>query len=170
MANASRGHVVAAVLIGGLGLVALALAYGGGASLPGVLGLPGSTLALVTGWVLAFSGLLLLVIGRKKAEAPGPTVPAHVAFAARHAPIVFEPDPTPRPRSAPAVAPIPEVAMMETRIRELTREINRAGVMLATGKLSSAGYGYYVDKLKAERSELEAAKLDFELGRVSRAP
>lgn len=59
----------------------------------------------------------------------------------------------------------PEVLSIDSKIREVTREINKAGVMLATGKLSRDGYSQYVDDLKKQRGDLEAAKIDLEMKR-----
>ncbi|MEA3201679.1 MAG: hypothetical protein QOE90_3107 [Thermoplasmata archaeon] len=62
---------------------------------------------------------------------------------------------------APAVAPTPG---LDEQIRELTRRISKAGVMLATGQISQQGYASYVDDLKRQRGALEAKRVEQQMG------
>lgn len=72
--------------------------------------------------------------------------------------------PTPKPQAKSRVAPIKEdIANIDGQIRDLTRRINKAGVMLATGQLSQQGYLAYVEDLKAQRAKLEAQRVRAEL-------
>jgi hypothetical protein len=128
---------------------------------------------------VAVAGVLALAVGFvlfgrafQPPPSPAPSIPAHVAFSQR-----ASVDPMALPQreavaskpvaklsgTAPALGtPRPTAATAaddpDEQIRELTRRINRAGVMLATGKLSGEGYAKYVEDLKRQRSQIEASK------------
>jgi hypothetical protein len=79
-----------------------------------------------------------------------------VAFTSRSAQAIEIPS---TDASAKAPPPVSRESDLDAQIRELTRKINRAGVMLATGKLSEKGYTKYVDDLKRQRGILEADRV-----------
>lgn len=146
----------------------------------GFLGTPYWVLALTCGLVLAIAGSMILLFMIRRVEEAKPHVPAHVAFAQRmHVPALLPPPAPPPARPAPASAPrLPaptpapqqrlappraDIVSLDTQIRELTRQINKAGVMLATGQLSQGGYLAYVEDLKKQRGSLEAQRVRAEL-------
>lgn len=167
MTQLSIGHVLTGATLASVGATGLVAGAMGSAALPAaILRIPGGTFAMTVGGVLLGGGLLVLAFSRKKAPEPEPTVLAHVAFASRQHAAPEEPPPqVARPRRASALSQAPPVSQIDLQIREVTKEINKAGVMLATGKLSRDGYVQYVDDLKRQRSELEAAKMDVEMQR-----
>lgn len=173
MAHLSPGRAIVAGLFVGTGAAAAAVTV----LRPGVLAASAWDLRSVA---VAASGTIALVLGFvlfarafQPAPAPAPSVPAHVAFNSRvsvdpmalpqREPMAARPTTRLSTTSAPALGtPRPGAAALaddpEEQIRELTRKINRAGVMLATGKLSGEGYAKYVEELKKQRSSIEASK------------
>lgn len=165
MSRLSLGHVLSAAALGTAGAGFLVAGLARAPALPAsVWYVDGGTFASVVGGVLLAGAGLLLVFSVKRDPEPAPSVPAHVAFASKpiHRPLEA---PEPAPRAAPRTTLAPELADLDHRIREVTREINKAGVMLATGKLSREGYVQYVEDLKRQRGDLEAAKLSREMRR-----
>lgn len=81
------------------------------------------------------------------------------------------PAPMPTPKMQPPPPPAQQrvgpsrtdIDGISAQISELTKKINKAGVMLATGQLSQEGYLAYVDDLKRQRGNLEAARVRAEL-------
>jgi hypothetical protein len=161
-------------------VLGLAMAAAGGASLglgffrpwvlpPTVLGLSGPALAASLGLALLFPGVVLSVFSIRRAPEPAPIVPAHVAFVTRTPrplPMPERPAMPARRASAPKPAEDPAMAKLDEEIRELTRQINKAGILLATGQLSRQGYASYVEDLKKKRGDLEASRVRIELHRV----
>lgn len=170
--------------------VGIAFALGGAASLvagllhaswlpDSFLTLTGYSLADIAGFVLLLGGMLIALFAFQRREEPVAVVPAEVAFATRMRappPVLPLPSPAPSPRTAPksaplAPAPAPAAAAprdaklqgIDGEIRELTRKINKAGVMLATGQISQQGYASYVEELKKQRGELEAKRVEIEM-------
>lgn len=148
--------------------------------LPDLGPIAGWQLATVLGFVLLLAGALLAVFSIPREEAPVPLVSATEAFASKRrtplAPPVPAPIATPRRLAAPQpTAPSPPARAMDAQtlamfrldeeIRDLTRRINKAGVMLATGQLSTQGYALYVEDLKKEKGQLEASRVTIELRR-----
>jgi hypothetical protein len=165
MARLSVGHVLTGAALGTAGGAALLAGLTRAPALPAsVLFVDGPTFAVVVGGVLLAGGGLLLAFSVKRDEEPAPSVPAHVAFASRpQAQRIEPPAPAARPRVAPKVPPA--LGHLDLQIKQVTREINKAGVMLATGKLSREGYVQYVEDLKRQRGDLEAARLSLEMRR-----
>lgn len=143
-------------------------------------GLPAYGLASLAGVVFLLSGTLFMVFSVRTPEVEAEILPAHVAFMSRSNAAVQEElrqlaaTPKPKPTTTPAAAAVaakpvqvdPEQVAMDRlnrEIRELTRAINKAGVMLATGQLSDGGYAQYVEELKKQRGTLEADRLRIEL-------
>ena len=150
--------------------------------LPGsFLTLTGASLASIVGFVLLLGGLLMALFAFQRPEEVAAVVPAEVAFASRMvATTAVLPVPVPAARARPtrpaaAAPPMPahvaapadprraHVAGIDGQIRELTRRINKAGVMLATGQISQQGYASYVDDLKRQRGALEAKRVELEM-------
>lgn len=129
----------------------------------------------IIGAVVALGALGVAVLELKQPAEPEEVVPAHVAFlappprTAESPPALVErvEAPTmPRPPPPPLPALTPDEVRkrtLESEIRDLSKQINRAGVMLATGKLSEGGYTQYVEDLKRRRGKLEADRLALEL-------
>lgn len=185
----SNGHIVVGGACAALGAALLA----SGASAPGFLrreflDTPMPLLALTAGLVLTLAGVLILIFSFRRPEELAPTVPAHVAFNSRMTIPDIIPTRSPKPAAAsaaraaapmapssarlPAPEPTPQrrvapvkddMAHVDTEIRELTRKINKAGVMLATGQLSQQGYLAYVEDLKRQRGKLEVVRVRHEL-------
>ncbi len=116
--------------------------------------------------VLGAGGFTLLVIGaamiarRVRAPKIDPTLKsAQAAFSesprahAREEPDIVSAKPHAKPRLDP------EVRVLDSELKEVNARINRAMVMLGTGKLSNEGYSAYVDELKQRRAELESRKV-----------
>lgn len=166
MGELSSRHLAVGGFLAALGASSLAVGALAPGALPAhVLAMPGPTLALVVGGVLVVGGLLVMALAYRRVEPELTIVPAHVAFSSKsHAREEEVPLPARRAARAPTAVP-PEIASLDAQIREITREINKAGVMLATGKLSRDGYAQYVDDLKRQRGDLEAARIDIELKR-----
>ena len=154
------------------------------------LTLTGFSLADITGFVLLLGGLLIATFAFQRVEPPADVVPAEVAFSSRmrvagvpELPVPNLAAPPVRPMAAaapsaaaptPAAAPAPRAARVpvsrdgrlagiDEEIKELTRKISKAGVMLATGQISQQGYASFVDELKKERGRLEAQRVSLEM-------
>lgn len=138
-----------------------------GLLIPGAVG---QALAVLVGGILLSIGILVTLLSIRPTPEPVTVVPAHVAFASR-APRV-EPMPEkihiPYRHAASRRRPEEQAAMtrLDEQIRDLTRRINKAGVMLATGQISHHGYASYVDDLKKQKGALEANRVRMELHRV----
>jgi hypothetical protein len=120
----------------------------------------------VIGATLGACGLVVIVGGLRKRDEPEASIPAHVAFLNRNStPLVAPPkNVKANERYVPDLDPHQRALMrVDTEIRELTKRINKAGVMLATGKLSREGYAAYVDELKRQRSNLETDRVHMEM-------
>jgi hypothetical protein len=140
-------------------------------------------LALTAGPILTLAGAMTLLFTFQKTEEAAPEVPAHIAFNSRmtiSSPIsaalatAAASPAAPRPSAsrlpAPASqahqrlgAPKEDMTVLDAQIRDLTRKINKAGVMLATGQLSQQGYLAYVEDLKRQRGKLEVTRVRHEL-------
>lgn len=185
MPRRSSGHLAVgscSTLLGAAAIVA-------GVMKPGALAgsLAGTTpiwaLFITGGCVLTLAGVLVILFTfRGEPEEPA-VVPAHVAFhsrmsiepvvpgslLARPAPAAISPPPrrlpAPQPTTQGRVAPPvrEDLAAIDGQIRELTRQISKAGVMLATGQLSQGGYLEYVEDIKRQRGKLEAQRIRAEL-------
>lgn len=132
-----------------------------------VAGMPGWTAATLAGFLLGLTGVLLAIFSIPRHEPPAPAVPAHVAFTQKksRAPLPMLDRVTPTsPMRQPARTDA-SLVNIEAEIRDITRRINRAGVMLATGQLSDQGYAQYVSELKQRRGNLEAHFVRAELRR-----
>lgn len=185
MAPRAFGSVAGGCLVALVGAGMLTLGLVGQDALGAVAGLSGAAWAVLGGVVLLLTGLLLALFAFRPQEEPLDMMPAHLAFSTRMvvAPSALEPAlapvpaPAPGPRAAPqaparaayAQAPLPRPSApmppgLDEEIRELTRQISRAGVLLATGQLSDQGYAQYVGDLKRRRAELEARRVRAELG------
>lgn len=156
------------------------------------LGTPAWVLLATAGAVLLLAGGCVLGFSFRPPPEEADFVRAHVAFNSRmsvpSAVLSAAPTPMPRPiaalspppapaaRAQPARLPAPtpspsqrvppikaDVRDLDAQIRELTKNISKAGVMLATGQLSQEGYLAYVDDLKAKRAKLEAQRVRAEL-------
>jgi hypothetical protein len=143
------------------------------------LTLTGSSLATICGFVLLLGGFLIALFAFQRREEAPDVVPAEVAFASRmtmtgpvvsiaSAPHVASASmgiATRHRASAPAPPPARDerLAPLDTEIRELTRKISKAGVMLATGQISKQGYVSFVDELKRQRGTLEAKRVEMEM-------
>lgn len=163
----SSGHAAVGTvsLVLGLGLLGLGLArppFAEGM----VLMSPVWSLLAVGGLVLLLSGALVLVFTFRPQPEPPATVPAYVAFSQKMPkPQLVPPPPARPPRPARAATVLSaDAAGIDAEIRELTRKINKAGVLLATGQLSQQGYLAYVEDLKRTRGRLEAERVGVELG------
>jgi len=179
----ASGHIGVGATSTTLGALALAAGIMRPAWLQaGFAGTPIWALVIAGGGVLSIVGAVTLVLSLRRVEEPEPEVPAHVAFASR----MVIPDAVPGlPSSArstgasagaatrlPTPAPVqqrrlppprPDLAKIDVEIRELTKKINKAGVMLATGQLSQQGYLAYVEDLKRQRGMLEAQRVRAEI-------
>lgn len=160
-------------MVAAVGAFSLALGFLQSPLLPDALvGLPGWSIAIVVGFVLVLSGVMLAIFSFRHREEEAPITPAHVAFVQKAPkPVAATP---PVKRAAPVVAAGPsrpgvrspeDVALvrLDGEIRELTRAINKAGVMLATGQISEQGYAHYVEELKQQRGVLEADRVRLEM-------
>ncbi|MFA5861711.1 MAG: hypothetical protein WDA16_08445 [Candidatus Thermoplasmatota archaeon] len=158
---------IAGVLVGvGAALGALGLLRPGAVTFG--RGAIGAALLPTVGITSLLLGFLLFAHAFRGGNDPAPSVPAHVAFARKANPTI-DLQPPERPvtvtRKNTNAPPLgrssarPAGDDAEEQIRELTRKINRAGVMLATGRLSGEGYTQYVEGLKHQRGVLEAARV-----------
>lgn len=182
MRSRSSGHVAVGGVSGLVGAVSLVAGFFRPALLEGALmGTPLWTLAITCGLVLTITGGMILLFTMQKREEPQPQVLAHVAFAQRMVAPSIVPRPVPAPprqAPAPSAARLPQpssvaqqrvapprndLTSLDAQIRGLTRQINKAGVMLATGQLSQGGYLAYVEDLKKQRGSLEAQRVRAEL-------
>lgn len=181
MSSRSLGRAVTGGLIGGVGAL---LAASGLLRYPfvdrAVLGMPGPLLAIAGGLLLLVFGILFAIMPRRDLG-PVPLVAAEVAFSQKPQtrslappPLAPRPVPTPGAPSLPAHKPFtpvpptprnrePSLAQLDDEIQDLTRKINKAGVLLATGQLSTQGYQHYVGDLKKQRGKLEATRVKAEL-------
>lgn len=157
MSHLAWGRASLAVFLVGAGGTALAAGFLGLSFVPAsVAGVSGPAAADVLGGVLLLLGVVVGTRAWVKDEAPAPSIPAHVAFSRRQEqPLVAPEVKKPQPRAAKPAGLIE----IDEQIREVTKKINRASVMLATGKLSDAGYVRYVDALKAQRGSLESERV-----------
>lgn len=174
MARLNPKRAIVAVIFVGAGAALVA----SGALRPGAFslgpGLLGSASAPVLGAACLGVGAILFARAFTKRPGPAPLVPAHIAFSTKQNPLIEPPlldrsTRAPRTTSAPPLgrsAARPASDDAEGHIQDLTRKINRAGVMLATGKLSSEGYAKYVEDLKRQRTALEAATMRRDLRKV----
>lgn len=180
MRSRSSGHFAVGGVSAALGVTGLAIGLIKPAFLAGALaGTPYWALFVTGGFVLLLAGGCIVLFTARGAVHPEPAVPAHVAFASKMAVRDVEPPVLTRPgatRPAEGRLPSPDapaqgrlaprrddLANIDTKIRELTRQINKAGVMLATGQLSQQGYLAYVEDLKRQRGTLEAQRVRAEL-------
>jgi hypothetical protein len=151
------GAAGAALLVAGLMRAPFLGAAGGPAT--------GPVAADVVGGVLLFVGLLVS-LSQTRPRGPPVSVPAHVAFNSRapQRPIVppLRAEPVAR-EATPADDHHRALAKLDEEIRAVTKRINKASVMLATGKLSNEGYKSYVEELKRQRGELEVSRVQLEL-------
>ena len=189
MARARGGRIVAGLLLGSAGA---ALLWAGIAQ-PDWAGdlirtYPTRNVAVGGGVGLVGGGILLILLSFTSRKESASVVPAEVAFSRQPTPrpmAIPEARPTasPSPRaspsmplaassvaaalpSAPPVSESPEQIALKritAEIRELTRAINKAGVMLATGQISSQGYAQYVEELKQQRGVLERDRVQLEM-------
>lgn len=158
------------VAVAGLGAFSLGLGLLHSPLLPETLGgMSGAALASVMGFVLVIAGIMLSIFTFRALPEQAPVIPAHVAFMTRTAQPLPMPEriviPARRPGPARPVESQRQMSRLDEEIRELTRKINKAGVMLATGQISHQGYASYVDDLKKQRGKLEASRVRLELHR-----
>ncbi len=130
-----------------------------------ILGAYGIQPVPIVGAIFFGLGFVMMTATLKPRDQSPVTIPAHVAFMGRTAradPLVAA---APTPAAAPSTPTKRDsaIARLDEQIRELTRDISRAGVMRATGKLSDDGYLHYVDRLKKKRADLEGARVEHEL-------
>ena len=155
------GLALACVGGAGAGLAILAPRLLPGVSVP---------LAAAGGFLLVAGGALLAVLSFRQAPEPVAVVPAEVAFVTRTARPILVPDRVVLPAARRVATRRPEeqeaMTRLDDEIRDLTRQINKAGVMLATGQISHQGYASYVGDLKKRRGDLEASRVRLELHRV----
>lgn len=155
MARLALARALPAALLAGAGTTALAGGFLQLSFVPAAIGgLPGPVVAEAVGGVGLIVGVLLGLSAIRRDEGPVPSVPAHVAFSQRSNKPLVAP-----PRGAP-MKPARAEDPLDAQIREVTRRINRAGVMLGTGQLSDAAYKKYVEALKKQRGDLEAMRHD----------
>lgn len=162
-----RAQTLMGQTCGALGFIGLVLGMSRAAAFPTVLGTPGWLLVTASGGALLGVGLIAWGLARRQRPEAGPEVSATQAFsrrmAARADDVLAHQAVRPVPAGVAPGAGEPERVRLDERIRELTRRINRAGVLLATGQLSHEGYARYVEDLKRERGELEASRVQREL-------
>ena len=169
--SSRTGSVAGGLTLAAAGALLLALGLLRSPLLPPGLGggITGPAAATVVGFVLAMAGAILSIFTFRHVPEQAPVTPAHVAFMTRtprpiDAPerVHMPPRIAPRPRSSKEQATMTRI---DDEIRDLTRKINKAGVMLATGQISHQGYAQYVDDLKKQRGALEANRVRIELHR-----
>lgn len=182
MASQRSRSIMSALVVAASGAACVAMAFLG---LSRGLDRALAQLAAVIGASLVGGGIVwLAAVARRQEEAPV-LVPAHVSFHQRTPRIETPPDapmaaaapfippsakratpvqgapaaaaPAPKPAAS---APVSRTSTLDEQIRELTRQISKAGVMLATGQLSQEGYRHYVSELKVRKGKLEAARID----------
>lgn len=164
-------QTILGVVLSGVGTFSLSVGLSRTPGLPRILGQEGWVLATVEGFVLLLCGILMIAFAfRGTPEAAG-ILPATVAFSQRmNVPQATADAPTSSGRghaAAPATDPRSRALLdLDEEVRELTRRINKAGVLLATGQLSDQGYVQYVDDLKRRRAEVEARRVRIELGQL----
>lgn len=190
MRSRPKGHAAVGIACALLGAAAIMAGVVRPFFLAGqLLGTPAWALTITAGGVLALTGVLILLFSFRPAPEEPNIVPAHVAFKQR---MIVQPVvpasaqrpsvpgsgsaedggasssasrlPAPAAQAKQRVGPIKEdIAGIDDQIRDLTKRINKAGVMLATGQLSQQGYLAYVEDLKSQRGKLEAARVRAEL-------
>lgn len=106
---------------------------------------------LLLGW-----GLVGAARRPRAPKAAAPPVPAHVAFLKPRTPTHLAAEAAPAPAPRCGGAPSRGGDTRSDEVRELTRQIARAGVLLGTGRLSEEAYRLCVDDLKERRGRLEA--------------
>lgn len=165
------GSVAGGLALTGCGACALSLGLLRSPFLPtSVFGAPGAGLVSAAGFLLLVAGLVVSLFSFRSAPEQLSIVPAHVAFRTRAPRAISSPEKVALPAARPRVRsrePGAEAVVnrLDDEIRELTRRINKAGVMLATGQISHQGYASYVEELKKQRGELEAKRVRIELHR-----
>jgi hypothetical protein len=168
--SSRTGRVALGLAMTGMGGTSLGLGLFQPAILPGtLLGLPAAAVAVSVGLALLLPGVLLSLFSIRRVPQAASVVPAHVAFVTRTPrPAALPERPVLPARRAPTRKPEEQAAMtrLDDEIRELTRHINRAGVLLATGQLSHQGYASYVADLKKRRGDLEVSRVRIELHRI----
>ena len=164
--------MAAGLAMTGVGGIGLGLGLLRAAVVPAtLLGVSGHALVSGLGFSVLVSGILLTLFSLRRAPEAPPIVPAHVAFVTKTPRPVAIPERPPAPaapRALPAHKPQEDPAMtrLDDEIRDLTRQINKAGILLATGQISRQGYASYVEDLKKKRGDLEASRVRLELHRV----
>lgn len=147
---------LAAMVAVGLGLVA----FFAGTLLSGVAALAAylAGALLVMGSALAFARALR----REPAEPAPPRADLTFGGSVRHdvpAPLRNAHARAPKATAVESLsAEEIELHRLEEEIKDLNRRINRAGVMLGTGRLSNEGYARYIAELREKRGELEAER------------
>lgn len=155
------------MLLASLGTFGVAAGLARAAFIPDVGGVEGWMLATGVGFAFLVVGAIQVAFSLRADEVETGIVPATVAFNSRTAQPLppSEPRRVARPAAKPASDPRGQALhRLDEEIRDVTRRINKAGVMLATGQLSDDGYAKYVDELKHERGQLEARRVKLELG------
>lgn len=169
--SSRTGSVVGGLAVAGLGGFGMTLGLLRSPLLPPHLGsAPAHALTSVAGFLLLVGGMLLAVFTFRHVPEPAPVIPAHVAFMSRQAQPIAAPERVavrrkPAPSRARTAKEQATMSKLDEEIRELTRKINKAGVMLATGQISHQGYASYVEELKKQRGALEASRVRIELHR-----
>lgn len=160
MARASTGRILFGLFLSLVGAALIALAWGR----PELWPFPPSYV-MGAGGGLFLLGFATMVTGRKKPQ-PEASIPAHIAFSSKMDGELAPPPRVARPAQARAEITDPHLIALQSideEIRDLTRRINKAAVMLATGKLSGDAYTKYVDELKRQRGALEADRVHIEI-------
>ena len=163
-----KGSAALGLALTGIGGLALSLALMRSPLFPeAVVGASGHALGSGAGLGILVAGVILTIFSFRPSIEQAPIVPAHVAFASRTPRPIDMPErvclPTPRAASSRAPADEAAVSRLDDEIRDLTRQISKAGVMLATGQISHQGYASYVSELKKRRGDLEASRVRIEL-------
>lgn len=171
MTRRARAKRVLGLTCGALGTFGVILGLSRSPIVPPVGGVEGWVIATMEGFILLLAGILITVFSFPRAAETTDIVPAMVAFASRAPRESLEPRgqmyraPVATPMAAEARDPQSrKMSALDAQIRDLTRRINKAGVMRATGQLSDVGYARYVADLKRQRGELEASRVKLEFG------
>ena len=168
---ARRAQTVLGMVLTALGTVSLSVGLARASFVPDIAGLEGWIIATIEGFVMLLGGILIAIFSFRPTIEPAPVRSATAAFNSR----TIQPMPEPALRvERPAAAPVAQKSLtprdlalfrLDEEIRDLTRRINKAGVMLATGQLSDEGYAHYVEDLKRQRGQLEASRVKLELNK-----
>ncbi len=119
-----------------------------------------NNILVAAGSLSALLGVTLMASRYRKKRSDPTLKPASVAFSETPRDVRSFREPTPQVANRAAVAALPpELVALENDLKELNVRINRATVMLGTGKLSREGYAAYVDEIKSQRAELESRKV-----------